>query len=62
MQELVFKQRKTKMLEDIESGRYKMLFKYEEFQNKQILRDNLKYGTDKSRFSFVENIVFKKYL
>ncbi|KYN21225.1 PREDICTED: coiled-coil domain-containing protein 40 [Trachymyrmex cornetzi] len=57
LQTLVFKQRKAKMLEDIKSGRYKMLFKSEatlseEFQNEQILRDYLKHVMERTNQDF----------
>ncbi|KAL6427867.1 hypothetical protein ACFW04_008362 [Cataglyphis niger] len=57
LQVLVFKQRKAKMLEDIKSGRYKMIFKSEtaineEFQNEQILHDYLKHVMEKTSQDF----------
>ncbi|KAG5322340.1 CCD40 protein, partial [Pseudoatta argentina] len=57
LQTLVFKQRKAKMLQDIKSGRYKMLFKNEatlneEFQNEQILRDYLKHVMKRTNQDF----------
>lgn len=57
LQALVFKQRKAKMLQDIKSGRYKMLFKSEvtlneEFQNEQILRDYLKHVMERTSQDF----------
>ncbi|XP_014468728.1 PREDICTED: coiled-coil domain-containing protein 40-like [Dinoponera quadriceps] len=57
LQSLVFKQRKAKMLQDIRSGRYKMLFKSEvtlneEFQNEQILHDYLKNVMERTSQDF----------
>ncbi|XP_036138462.1 coiled-coil domain-containing protein 40 isoform X2 [Monomorium pharaonis] len=57
LQALVFKQRKAKMLQDIKSGRYKMIFKSEatlneEFQNEQILRDYLKHVMERTSQDF----------
>lgn len=57
LQALIFKQRKAKMLQDIKSGRYKILFKNEaaineEFQNEQILHDYLKYVMERTSQDF----------
>ncbi|TGZ48143.1 coiled-coil domain-containing protein 40 [Temnothorax longispinosus] len=57
LQAIVYKQRKAKMLQDIKSGRYKMLFKSEavlseEFQNEQILRDYLKHVMERTSQDF----------
>jgi hypothetical protein len=57
LQALVFKQRKSKMLQDIKSGRYRMLFKNdaalsEEFQKEQILRDYLTNVMERTRRDF----------
>ncbi|XP_018059753.1 PREDICTED: coiled-coil domain-containing protein 40 [Atta colombica] len=57
LQALIFKQRKAKMLQDIKSGRYKMLFKSEatlseEFQKEQILRDYLKHVMERTNQDF----------
>ncbi|EZA53658.1 Coiled-coil domain-containing protein [Ooceraea biroi] len=66
LQVLVFKQRKSKMLQDIKSGRYRMIFKSdatlsEEFQNEEILRDYLKNVMERTRqdFPLLQNSVQK---
>ncbi|KYN30494.1 Coiled-coil domain-containing protein 40 [Trachymyrmex septentrionalis] len=69
LQALVFKQRKAKMLQDIKSSRYKMLFKSEatlneEFQNEQILRDYLKHVMERTNqdFPLLKNDIQKIFL
>lgn len=69
LQTLVFKQRKAKMLQDIKSGRYKMLFKSEvtlseESQNEQILRDYLKHVMERTNqdFPLLKNDIQKIFL
>lgn len=57
LQSLVFKQRKAKLLQDIKSGRYKMLYKSEaalseEFQNEKILHDYLKHIMEQTNQDF----------
>ncbi|CAL1681447.1 unnamed protein product [Lasius platythorax] len=69
LQALVFKQRKAKMLQDIKSNRYKILFTSEaaiseEFQNEQILHDYLKHVMERTSqdFPLLKNNIQKIFL
>ncbi|XP_014598615.1 PREDICTED: coiled-coil domain-containing protein 40 [Polistes canadensis] len=66
LKSLVFKQRKVKLLQDIKSGRYKMLFKNEallndELQNERILHSYLVHVMEQTKqdFPLLKNSIHK---
>lgn len=66
MKSLVFKQRKVKLLQDVKSGRYKMLFKNEallsdELQNERTLHSYLVHVMEQTMqdFPLLKNSIHK---